>query len=125
MCAAACPAQCISIEAGEYPVDADRQSAVIEKYPTQFIIDELRCVVCGFCVEACPKDAIRMDTGTHMPAQAHRAEMVLDIPKLLKGPQVSHSSDPWLGPEGSAAAREPKEVHLGIGEGAGRDSRAA
>ena len=34
----------------------------------RFEIDELRCIVCGFCVEACTKDAIRMDTGTHAPA---------------------------------------------------------
>ena len=56
MCATACPAQCIYIEAAEVEGDP------IEKYPKKFVIDELRCVVCGFCVEACPKDAIRMDT---------------------------------------------------------------
>ena len=36
-----------------------------ERYPGSFVIDELRCVFCGFCVEACPCDAIRMDTGYH------------------------------------------------------------
>ena len=35
----------------------------IEKYPVRFDIDELVCVVCGLCVEACPCDAIRMDSG--------------------------------------------------------------
>jgi NADH-quinone oxidoreductase subunit I len=31
----------------------------------RYEIDTLRCIYCGFCVEACPCDAIRMDSGTH------------------------------------------------------------
>ena len=49
-----CPAECITIEAGEHPkVD-------IEKYPVVFEIDMLRCVFCGYCVDACPEEAIMM-----------------------------------------------------------------
>ena len=59
LCATACPANCILIEAGEYPDNP------MEKYPTRYEIDTLRCIYCGFCVEACPCDAIRMDTGVH------------------------------------------------------------
>ncbi|OGQ98040.1 MAG: hypothetical protein A2284_13685 [Deltaproteobacteria bacterium RIFOXYA12_FULL_61_11] len=55
MCATACPARCITIEAGEYQ-DGDR----IEKYPVRFEIDGLRCIYCGMCEEACPKDAIAL-----------------------------------------------------------------
>jgi NADH-quinone oxidoreductase subunit I len=119
MCATICPAQCIYIEAGEYEVtDPASESRVIEKYPTAFVIDELRCIVCGFCVDACPKDAIRMDTYTHTPSEYNRQGFVWDIPKLLRGPAVSHPSDPWNKREGSnAPAHEHLEAHTRIGEG--------
>lgn len=111
MCATACPAQCIYIEAGEYPVaseGADAASAVIEKYPVKFIIDELRCVVCGLCVEACPKDAIRMDTGTHTPPTYERPGFLWGIDRLLTGAPVSHPSDPWTRRSDS---HQPHHVH--------------
>jgi NADH-quinone oxidoreductase subunit I len=119
MCATVCPAQCIYIEAGEYdPADSAAESRVIEKYPTAFVIDELRCIVCGLCVEACPKDAIRMDTYTHTPSEYNRQGFIWDIPKLLKGPAVSHPSDPWnKRPASDAPEHEHKEAHTRIGDG--------
>lgn len=59
LCATACPARCIYIEAEEH----DDES--IEKFPKRYEIDTLLCIYCGYCVEACPVDAIRMDTGIH------------------------------------------------------------
>ena len=35
---------------------------LMKKRPKEFKIDLLECVFCGYCVEACPCDAIRMDT---------------------------------------------------------------
>ncbi len=59
LCATACPAKCIYIEAAEH------DDPSIEKFPHRYEIDTLLCIYCGYCVEACPVDAIRMDTGIH------------------------------------------------------------
>ncbi len=53
-------------------------------------------MVCGFCVEACPKDAIRMDTGEHAPPSYERSAQIWDEKALLRGPPVSYQYDPWL-----------------------------
>ena len=54
-----------------------------EKRPKIFEIDELRCVVCGLCVEACPCDAIRMDTGEHAHPTYRRVDAILDKEELM------------------------------------------
>ena len=56
LCAANCPANCIYIEAAEN-TDANRISAG-ERYASVYNIDYSRCIFCGYCVEACPTDAI-------------------------------------------------------------------
>ena len=50
------PANCIAIEAAPAPPDwPDR-----DKFPAEFLLDELRCIYCGMCEEACPVDAIEL-----------------------------------------------------------------
>jgi NADH-quinone oxidoreductase subunit I len=56
LCAAACPANCIYIEAAEN-TDQARISGG-ERYAKVYNIDYNRCIFCGYCVEACPTDAI-------------------------------------------------------------------
>ena len=77
MCATACPAECIFIEAKE------REDEVDEKIPEVFTIDLLECVFCGGCVEACPCDAIRMDSGIFSFIGKKREDFVLTKDKLL------------------------------------------
>jgi len=92
MCATACPANCIFIEATEREDEKD------EKMPKHFFIDTLECVFCGYCVEACPCDAIRMDTGIFSLTGNKREDFVMDKAQLLShkgafGEEISCARD--------------------------------
>ena len=52
LCSAACPVDCISMEA------AERENG--RRYALWFRINFSRCIFCGFCAEACPTMAIQM-----------------------------------------------------------------
>jgi len=56
LCAAACTANCIYIEAAENT--SDHRISAAERYAKVYNIDYNRCIFCGYCVEACPCDAI-------------------------------------------------------------------
>jgi NADH-quinone oxidoreductase subunit I len=58
LCAAACPADAIWVEAEEN-TDEVRYSPG-ERYAKTYEINMLRCIFCGYCEDACPTEAIEL-----------------------------------------------------------------
>jgi NADH-quinone oxidoreductase subunit I len=57
LCAVACPAEAITMEAAERKRGEENLYRE-EKYAAVYEINMLRCIFCGLCEEACPKEAI-------------------------------------------------------------------
>ena len=78
LCAAACPVDCIALQAAE--------EANGRRYPGFFRINFSRCIFCGFCEEACPTCAIQLTTDFEM-GEYHRQNLVYEKEDLLiRGP---------------------------------------
>lgn len=69
LCAAACPVDCISLQATE-----DEHG---RRYPEFFRINFSRCILCGFCEEACPTYAIQL-IGDYEMGEYKRPGMVYE-----------------------------------------------
>jgi NADH-quinone oxidoreductase subunit I len=74
LCAAACPVDCIALQAAEEP-DGRR-------YPAFFRINFSRCILCGFCEEACPTLAIQL-TPDYELCEYDRQNLVYEKEDLL------------------------------------------
>lgn len=74
LCAAACPVDCISLQA------ANGKDG--RRYPEFFRINFSRCIFCGFCEEACPTYAIQLTPEFEM-SEYKRNNMVYEKENLL------------------------------------------
>ena len=81
LCAVACPAEAITMEAAERKPGEEHLYRE-EKYAARYEINMLRCIFCGFCEEACPKDAIYLSE-TFAPSNYKREGFIYGKQDLL------------------------------------------
>lgn len=102
LCAVACPAEAITMEAAERK-NEEQHLYKEEKYAARYEINMLRCIFCGLCEEACPKDAIYLSE-TFAPANFTRQSFIYGKGDLL-------IPDPQKDAEGFAEAQGRIEHH--------------
>ena len=97
LCSAACPVACIYIEAADN-TEKTRISGG-ERYAKVYNIDYSRCIFCGYCVEACPTDAIvhghEFESASYNTATLiYRKEQLLDpVPEGAKPPVMEDKQE--------------------------------
>ncbi|HEU0167129.1 MAG TPA: NADH-quinone oxidoreductase subunit I [Chloroflexota bacterium] len=83
LCATACPAECITIEAAESP----RKD--VEKVASRYEIDLARCIFCGFCVDACPEEALLMSREYDLTTPGRDEQLAYGVTKLTERPEIA------------------------------------
>ncbi len=81
LCAGACPADAIYIEAAEN-TEENRVSPG-ERYARVFDVNLLRCIFCGYCEQACPTGAITLENIYEL-ASTHPEDLVYHKEQLLE-----------------------------------------
>ena len=74
LCAVACPAEAITMVAGER-LPGEEHLYREEKYAVMYEINMIRCIFCGLCEEACPKEAVFL-TDRLVPTSFDRGDFV-------------------------------------------------
>jgi NADH-quinone oxidoreductase subunit I len=81
LCAAACPADAIFVEAAQN--SDDERFSPGERYAKTYEINMIRCIFCGYCEDACPTEAIVLGDNYEMSfveraASIYTKEMLLE-----------------------------------------------
>ncbi len=112
LCAGACPADAIYIEAEEN-TEENRVSPG-ERYAKVFDVNMLRCIFCGYCQAACPTGAITLEQKYKLAAyfpedMVYHKEMLLEP----KGQSTIGSNTVWEEPAPPQAAQPiPQEAKV-------------
>lgn len=109
LCAVACPAEAITMEAAERKAGEEHLYRE-EKYAAKYEINMLRCIFCGLCEEACPKDAIYL-TETFAPSNYHRKGFIYGKEDML----IPHPKEDPEGYRKALGSRYTKKLD-GLGE---------
>jgi len=89
LCAAACPADAIFVEASENS-DEERYSPG-ERYASTYEINMLRCIYCGYCEDACPTEAIVL--GHNYEMSFYEREGAIYTKRMLIEPVPENGKD--------------------------------
>src|SRR5215472_774988 len=105
LCAGACPARCIYVEAAENTDEARFSPG--ERYATRYEINMIRCIFCGYCQEACPTGAIVLRKNFELAD--YKRESFVYTKEMLLEKYPGESMEPFKG----KYAAEPAPVYEG------------
>src|ERR1044071_129780 len=91
LCAVACPAEAITMEAAERQRGEEHLYRE-EKYAAKYEVNMLRCIFCGLCEEACPKDAVYLSE-TFAPPNLQRKGFIYGKEDLLIPNPLTHPEE--------------------------------
>lgn len=110
LCAAACPADAIFVEASEN-TDEERYSPG-ERYASTYEINMLRCIFCGYCEDACPTQAIVLENNYELSfvdrASAIYTKQMLIVDVPINGRSTPQQVEPGVYTRSIPEMEDPK-----------------
>lgn len=117
LCAGACPADAIYIEAAENT--EEKRVSPGERYANVFDINMLRCIFCGYCQQACPTGAITLES-IYKLSSFYPEDAIYHKEQLLepRGQATLGSSPDWFeAPPPQDKVRQPIPQESGVFDG--------